>query len=316
MIACRTLGPVEVVVDGGFPPPDLLWRKHLALLVYLARSPRGRTREHLQGLFWADKPQADARHSLNEAVRLLRRAAGETAVDTGAGQVRLVPDAVRLDLDRLEAHAARGDWCAAAELVAGEFLEGFSVPGASDFEEWLAAERAGWRRRGVEVLARCAESHLRAGRAADAVALAQRAVALDPRSDQAVRVLMRSLAVAGERAAALERLDGFARRLAEELGAPPEPDTAALAERIRRERIARPPRSAEGAAEAADGRLPLEGRAAELARLLEATAACREQRRATAIVLEGDSGMGKTRLLEEHPAFRPAGSGGAGGAAQ
>ena len=82
MITCRTLGPVEVALDGGFPPPELLWRKHLALLLYLARSPRGRSREHLLGLLWADKPQSAARHSLNEAVLVIRRAAGEEAVDT------------------------------------------------------------------------------------------------------------------------------------------------------------------------------------------------------------------------------------------
>jgi DNA-binding SARP family transcriptional activator len=78
MITCRTLGPVEVSTDGGPPPAELLWRKHLALLVYLARSPRRtRSREHLIGLLWADKPETSARHSLREAVHVLRRCAGE-----------------------------------------------------------------------------------------------------------------------------------------------------------------------------------------------------------------------------------------------
>src|SRR2546427_137992 len=40
MILCRTLGPVAVSVDGGSAPPELLWRKNLALLLYLARSPK------------------------------------------------------------------------------------------------------------------------------------------------------------------------------------------------------------------------------------------------------------------------------------
>src|ERR1700704_4818830 len=61
VILCRTMGPVELSVDGGPAPPELLWRKHLALLVYLARSPRGRTREHLVGLLWPEKPERDAR---------------------------------------------------------------------------------------------------------------------------------------------------------------------------------------------------------------------------------------------------------------
>jgi DNA-binding SARP family transcriptional activator len=298
VISCRTLGPVEVSQDGGFPPAELLWRKNLALLLYLARSPRGRSREHLLGQFWADKPESAARHSLNEAVRVLRKVAGDEAVDTSGGRVRLAPGALQLDLDRLEAHAAREEWREAAELIAGEFLEGFTVPGASDFEEWLAAERTVWRRRGVEVLSRAAEMLLRDGQGPDAVLLARRAAALDTRSELGVRTLMRALALSGERTAALECWDQFVRRLHQELGAAPEAETAALAELIRRERASRPP-SPNGQAASAGPRLPLAGRERELGRLLDVATACRTSRRAAAIVLEGDAGMGKTRLLEE-----------------
>ena len=67
-VYCRTLGPVRVSVNGADAPPELLWRKHLALLVYLARSPRrSRTREHLVGLLWSDRDEQQARHSLSEA---------------------------------------------------------------------------------------------------------------------------------------------------------------------------------------------------------------------------------------------------------
>src|SRR6185312_2024037 len=68
MIVCRTLGPPELTLGGAIAPAELTWRKHLALLVYLARSPRGRTREHLAGLLWADRPESSARHSLNVAL--------------------------------------------------------------------------------------------------------------------------------------------------------------------------------------------------------------------------------------------------------
>ena len=53
MILCHTLGPVEVTLDGGPAPAELLWRKNLAMLIYLARSPRRtRSRDHLVGLLW------------------------------------------------------------------------------------------------------------------------------------------------------------------------------------------------------------------------------------------------------------------------
>src|SRR2546427_6903874 len=128
VIVVRTLGPVAVSVDGGSAPPELLWRKNLALLVSLARSPkRARAREHLIGLLWGDKPEGAARHSLNEAVRVLRRHAGEGGVETEAGQVRLVAGAVELDTDRLDTLLAAKDYRSAVALVAGGVFQGVAL---------------------------------------------------------------------------------------------------------------------------------------------------------------------------------------------
>jgi len=300
MIFCQTLGPVGLSVDGGPAPPELLWRKHLALLVYLARSPRGRTREHLVGLLWAEKPEAAARHSLNEAIRVLRRYAGETSVDTGAGQVRLSPAAVQLDAAQLEALAEAGEWKAAARLVAGEFLEGFAIAGASAFEDWLASERSLLRQRSVEVLVSHADDLLRTGQASESVAVAGRALALEPGSERALRVTMRGLTLSGDRAGALERYDTFCARLNKETGGAPDAETRSLAERVRHERSIRPVLPV-GKAQQADERLklPLVGREVELARLVDAAARACLERRAAMLILEGDNGVGKTRLADE-----------------
>ncbi|OLC05811.1 MAG: hypothetical protein AUH42_06765 [Gemmatimonadetes bacterium 13_1_40CM_70_11] len=302
VISCRTLGPVEVLVDGAAAPSELLWRKHLALLVYLARSPkRTRAREHLIGLLWADKPENAARHSLNEAMRVLRRSAGESSLNTDGGQVRLAPDAVEVDTDRFEALATAGDWQGATALVTGEFLEGFGIPDASTFEDWLTAERLAWRQRSVTALQRRIGQLLDRGDAASAVELAQRALALDPTSDAAVRALMRGLAVSGDRAGALERYDAFVGRLRSEVGTAPDAETQALAERVRRERTWRLPAAAATPVPvgAESRRAPLCGRGAELAPLLKAWARCRAEREAMLAVIVGDPGTGKTRLAEE-----------------
>ena len=87
VIHCHTLGPVEVTLDGGPAPAELLWRKNLAMLIYLARSPRRtRSRDHLVGLLWGDRSETAARHSLSEALRVIRRHAGETSVDASGGR--------------------------------------------------------------------------------------------------------------------------------------------------------------------------------------------------------------------------------------
>jgi len=201
VIGCRTLGSVALTVDGEPAPPELLWRKHLALLIYLARSPRlSRSRDHLIGLLWGDRPEAAARHSLSEALRVIRRHAGQEALDVSVGQIGLAPGAVALDVDQLEAHAAAEDWAAAGALVGGEFLEGFSVPDASPFEDWLTSERALWRHRGTEALIRWADGLVRTGRSAEAWEPASRAMALEPTSEPAACAALRSLALVGDRA--------------------------------------------------------------------------------------------------------------------
>ena len=302
VIVCRTLGPVDVSVNDAGAPPALLWRKNLALLVYLARSPkRARTREHLIGLLWADKPEEDARHSLNEAVRTLRRYLGEGGLESDGNQVRLGAGAVELDTDRLDALVAGQDYEAAAALVSGEFLEGFGVRGASGLDDWIAAERAFWRARSVDALIQRVEQLLRAGSVAPARAVAQRALGLARDSDRAVQAVMRCSALAGDRAGALAQFQAFAAHLSSEMGTEPADETKALAERIRRERVWRlPPGRATGEEVAAtQQRAPLVGRAAELERMLEVWGACRRKRCPAVVILEGDAGTGKTRLAEE-----------------
>jgi DNA-binding SARP family transcriptional activator len=282
MITCRTLGPVEVLVDGDPAPSELLWRKNLALLLYLARSPKGtRTRDHLMALLWGEKPETAARHSLREAMRVIRKAAGDTLLSTRGEQVTLSSTAV-------------------AGLYLGEFLEGFGVPDATPFEDWLLAERDEWRRRGVGALVHHATSLAERGAIDDGVAVATRAADLEPGSDAAARCLVRMLALAGDRGGALARYEAFIAHL-QEFGAAPEHATEELAERVRQERTwhlpSDLPRGAEAGAESR--RTPLVGRDDDLRTLIHAWQQAVEGGRAAALVVTGDAGAGKTRLVEE-----------------
>ncbi|PYO99610.1 MAG: hypothetical protein DMD61_06665 [Gemmatimonadetes bacterium] len=297
-LSCRVLGPVRITVAGADAPAELLWRKHVALLVYLARSPRlSRTREHLVGMLWSDRNEKQARHSLSEALRVLRRVLGDASVRADVDQVGLVADAVSLDCDRFAELCGRGEWAAATALVDGEFLEGLAIPEASEFENWLGAERMLWRTRALEALERRAVAELERGDAPAAAQTALRAVALDRASEAAARTAMRALALAGDRAGALQVAEELARALGGTLGAKPSAETQRLVERIREARIGRRVIGAP-APPAARPRAPLVGRAAELAEL---TGAWRRAQagRGQVVLLEGEPGEGKTRLLEE-----------------
>jgi DNA-binding SARP family transcriptional activator len=239
VISCRVLGPIEVMVGEAAAPAELLWRKHLALLIYLARSPkRARTREHLCGVLWPDKDERAARHSLNEALRVLRRSGLEAGLDTSGGQVRLLPDAVQLDADALAGLVEREAWADAARLIAGEFLEGFGVAGCDGFEDWLAAERRHWSARCIAALLGWSDALLRQGRAAEALTAAARAGDLDPLSEAATLAGMAALAAQGDHGAALAHAERYAARL-RELHLEPGTEVVRLGERLRRVR-ARP----------------------------------------------------------------------------
>jgi len=281
-VELRCLGPLELRVNGGPAPAELLWRKHLALLVYLARSPRGRAREHLMGLLWPEKDQDKARHSLNEALRVLRRVLGDALVTKG-DVVRIEAGAIASDLDTQDRPG-----------TAGPFLEGFAVPDAPEFEDWVARERERLRAASLEAWSRSAEHALAQGDLRTAREMAERALALDPRHEPAARAVMRAYALDGVRQLALEAYERTRAALERDLGTRPEAATEELARRLRAGDVVRI-----GSPVARPEQVPplVGGGRRLLARLAalwdEAAAGPR------LALVRGDPGTGKTRLLDE-----------------
>src|SRR5207249_4359937 len=231
-LALRCLGPPSVRVDGHDAPPDVVWRKHLALLVYLALSPdTTRARAHLVGLLWAESPDDKARRSLNEAVRRLRTALGEGRLLNRGDGLQLSTEGLELDLREFESLCANGQ-LRALELVRGDFLEGFHVDDAPAFDAWMETERSRLREAARRLVVARAEEQLAVNRYVEARALARRALALDPYSDAALSLAMRSAALDGDPASGVALYQEFAERLDRDLGGRPSPQLTALAARI------------------------------------------------------------------------------------
>jgi hypothetical protein len=149
-----------------------------------------------------------------------------------------------------------------------------------------------------EGLRRHAETRLACGDGQAAQEAAVRALVLDPFSDSAVRLAMLAAAVQGERAGALAIYDAYIGRLFQDLGIEPDPATESLAERIRSEREWRLPSSV-GDADRWARRVPLAGREEDLRAVLGALFDAFVDRSPAVMIVQGDSGSGKTRLGEE-----------------
>ena len=292
-LGIRCFGAPTVRVDGEPARAQVLWHKHLALLVYLALSPgRTRSRLHLLGLLWPERPDALARQSLNGAVRRLRAELGATRLRSDGENLTLAGEALEVDALRFEALVQRRPADAAA-CLAGDFLEGFALADAPAFEEWADQERARYRIRGAAAWTAAGEHALAATQPAVAIEAAARALALESHAEPAVSLMMRALAVAGDITGALSIFQRFEKQLCNESSLQPSRDLIALAGRIKsRQPSSRlPPQRTEP-------KPPLVGRE-RVHREAFTTVSEALQQGPRALLITGDPGAGKTRLLTE-----------------
>jgi DNA-binding SARP family transcriptional activator/tetratricopeptide (TPR) repeat protein len=231
---------------------------------------------------------------------------------------------------------------AAALAYRGDFLTGFSLSDAPAFDDWASLQREYWHRQMESVFDWLSQLHAEAGETGPAIDAAARWVAHSPLNEAAHRRLMMCFFVAGNRTSALQAYEACRVLLHDELGVPPSPETEALADRIRadvmgrggegvRGRTGARERGSRGAVSAGftpalghevtslplspspllpgtpppplpASPAPLVGRAAEFGRLVEAYRAA-AQGHPRVITLEGEAGIGKTRLASEFLAW-------------
>jgi DNA-binding SARP family transcriptional activator/tetratricopeptide (TPR) repeat protein len=269
-------------------------RKHFALLIRLGlESGRRFTRDYLTDLLWPDAPVGRARHSLAQAISVLKAKMGPEHLLLQKSTVGLAEGVVDVDACRVsDGHTQ----------VRGPFLDGFEVPGAPSFEQWKDEWRAKLTPRIRDCLVLQMDAGRRIGDFAAVEGHAQLLYELDPLSEDAVRGLMEARAWAGDRVNALKICARFTAQLDEELGAKPSADLVRMAALLREGR-ASVPRQPNGDDDRArttrlERRFEAEtliGREKEFAVLYDNWLEVR-QRRPRVVVLTGDPGIGKTTL--------------------
>jgi DNA-binding SARP family transcriptional activator/tetratricopeptide (TPR) repeat protein len=282
----RTLGPRDF---GGIKPKQLLE-------ILLVERGRAVSKDRLADLLWGEALPENVPATLEKHVSILRRQLGgkkDSIVVTEPGAYRLDSTRVVVDLDEFDGLVARGDRASldqALALARGEVL--LDEP----YGSWAVRLREQVRARHVEALVRAADLAHAASEPAVAAARAEEAIALDPACERAHRRAMAAFHALGRQEDALRAFQRCRTALRDELGVDPQQETMELRDAIARRE---PPAAARPmTARAAPREVPFLGRKDDLEHLARAAGAALAGAPALLLV-EGEAGVGKSRLVDE-----------------
>lgn len=295
----RLLGGFELARNGR-TLDQLPLRAARSLFAYLVLNrDRPHTRDLLAGTFWPEFDESRARRRLSQALWQIKTTIG----DDEAGRYLVGgPDTLRfgsdvdlwLDVDEFEKALAADDLGRAVELYRGALLAGF-------YDDWLFPDQDRLRNRFLQALERLTESELAHGDLEGGLVHARRLAADDEFNEAAHRRVMRVAVLLGRHHEAIRQFEECRRILADELGTRPSAETMALYEATLADR------DAGGRAVAVhedsplfedSSRSPFVGREAERAQFAHRLDETLDGKGGV-ILIEGEAGVGKTRLLAE-----------------
>jgi DNA-binding SARP family transcriptional activator len=181
----------------------------------------------------------------------------------------------------------------AVSLYRGDLLE-------TCYDEWVTGPREHFRRRFVSALERLATLLTERAEYAAAIPYLERLLALEPLREDTYRQLMRLHDARGDRGLAVQVYQACVAALERELGVEPSHATRETYEALLRGHLHEKPASPARPADADDvpSAPPLVGRVAEWHRLTSLWRSV-ESGRTALLLLTGEAGVGKTRLVEE-----------------
>ncbi len=324
------LGSFEVTGPGG-EPVDLGSPRQRAVLALLAiDAGRVVPLERIVDRLWGDDPPARAEGTVHAYISNLRRALepdrparspSKVLVSRSPGYVLAVPpesiDAVVFETMVAESRTLIGTDPAAAGVTLRQALDMWRGPALSDFtyEAFATSEIARLEELRLEATELRVGADLAAGMSGELVGELERLVAEHPLRERLWGHLMLALYRSGRQAEALRAYGRCRDQLVEELGIEPGAELRALEEAILQQdpALLAPQRPTAGpppvaqVGEAAEYELDLVGRDVEMAAFETALAAA-SRGRGSVLLIEGEPGIGKTRLLQAMQ-LRAAGSG-------
>ena len=304
-VKLHLLGPPRIVVGG--TPRRLPYQKATALLAYLAVTASPHSRESLATLLWGNVDDQRAHNSLRNALYVIRRDLEPASpLVVSQRQVRLNWDEIWLDVEHFKqpiqeedaAAVAARDLTEALALWQGPFLDGVRVKGAPDFEGWVSRMREQLGRYHREGWLALSRAHERTGDWQEALDAARQALALDPLYEAGHRQVMHVHLQMGNRVSALRQYKRCSEFLLDELGVAPNARTRALHEQALSDGLTSSV-EADSLSTLEEGQRAFVGRRREMAVLSEHLTAVECESRGRLVLVEGEVGVGKTRLVTE-----------------
>jgi len=312
MILRASLFQTLIVTTGdNHRPLDLGSPTSRSLFAYLLlHRTQPLNRRRLAFLFWSRATESAARRNLRQYIHHLRTTLEPIEIETDTtilladgSSIQINPDVpIEIDVDAFK-HNARSDATSnelleAITLYKGDLLEDI-------YDEWCDEERGSLRRLYLSALDRATQFLQNANRHADAIPYAQKWATAEPLDESAHRRLLALYAAIGDRARAVQHYQSLVKTLAEELNAEPLPETQALYQSIQQglgikqpSAISRQP-SATRSSYQSSILSPFVGREHELEQL-DLALTQTQHGSGQLILIAGEAGIGKTRLIQEY----------------
>jgi DNA-binding SARP family transcriptional activator/tetratricopeptide (TPR) repeat protein len=291
-------GGPELLVEGEICPLSPRQAGFLGFLYACERQAVGR--EEIISLFWPGVDPGRARRNLNQLLYTIKRKTGAPAPFESTRDL-VLPQSVgtESDLERYRGYLHEGRLEKCAEMVSLGFLRVVAERLSKPLSDWIEGQE---RKIRSQLIQKLKERLGNAEKGADWHAAQEGAVALsmlDPLSEAILRSLMRACSRTGGPAAAEAVFIAFSSRYKDFWGTQwrPKDETRTVLEAIRAEAASNPPPSAQSA-RLEPGNTRLVGRNPER-HLLRQTLTNPPVRALRGILVLGEAGIGKTRLIHE-----------------
>jgi DNA-binding SARP family transcriptional activator len=219
------LGRVEIVIGERVIDGAQVRRKVLALLcLLLSKTEFAASREEVIDGLWPDLDPGSALNSLNQTAYFLRRVfENDYSEETSPGYLVQDGETIWLDSELISSRSQRCRELIRASApgsdpdVAASLAEEYRAPFALDFayEDWASSYRDSLHASYLRVMEQAIRMDIDAGQFARGTLLAERAVEVEPSSEELRICLVRLYRLSGAHAAAAEQYEHYADALRE-----------------------------------------------------------------------------------------------------